>query len=326
VSAGGGRGRGAPPELQSTPARSSSRQPSIAVRRPSTPEDIAAAAQLACLLEAAAPKPGNVSPGLHFHDTRYVDFLAAAAAIGPAILLAGQRPLGRTVLAAVEASRRWTRTNANLGMVLLLAPLARAALLAGESLRNDLRRVLDEAGPSDTADVYAAIRLARPGGLGAVAESDIGGTPPVRPLRGVMALAAERDGVAREYATDFAATFEVGVPALVRARADGLDWEEAIVQAYLALLAAQPDSLVARKLGAAAATAIGAGARAALDLGGVRTELGRRAIAQLDAELRDDRNAKNPGTTADLVTASVFVVLLDGGWWSLPGGAESSHA
>jgi triphosphoribosyl-dephospho-CoA synthase len=98
---------------------------------PRTADDVAAAAQLACLLEASAAKPGNVSPGRHFHDTRYEDFLASAAAVGPALARAGERPLGATILDAVEATRRWTRANTNLGIVLLLAPLARGALARG---------------------------------------------------------------------------------------------------------------------------------------------------------------------------------------------------
>jgi triphosphoribosyl-dephospho-CoA synthase len=36
------------------------------------------------------------------------------------------------------------------------------------------------------------------------------------------------------------------------------------------------------------------------------------ALAQFDASLRTDGNALNPGTTADLVTAVLFVALLDG--------------
>jgi triphosphoribosyl-dephospho-CoA synthase len=72
-------------------------------------EDVAVAAQLACLLEVSAPKPGNVSPGVHFRDARYEDWLASAAAIGPSLAVAGTRPLGRTVLDAVERTSRWTR-------------------------------------------------------------------------------------------------------------------------------------------------------------------------------------------------------------------------
>jgi triphosphoribosyl-dephospho-CoA synthase len=55
-----------------------------------TPGEVAAAGQLACLIEAGAPKPGNVSPGRHFHDTRYEDFVASAVAIGPALAAAGR--------------------------------------------------------------------------------------------------------------------------------------------------------------------------------------------------------------------------------------------
>src|ERR1700730_4326323 len=91
--------------------------------------DVAVAAQLACLLEASAPKPGNVSPGRHFADFRYEDLLASAAAIGDPLAGAAARPIGATVRLAVEATARWTRSNTNLGIVLLLAPLARAALL-----------------------------------------------------------------------------------------------------------------------------------------------------------------------------------------------------
>src|SRR4029079_19799922 len=91
--------------------------------------DVAAAAQLACLLEASAPKPGNVSPGRHFADTRYEDFLASAVAIGGTIAYAGNPSVGATVRLAVEATAQWTRSNTNLGIVLLLTPIARAAAL-----------------------------------------------------------------------------------------------------------------------------------------------------------------------------------------------------
>src|SRR5437762_11620413 len=94
--------------------------------------DVAIAAQLACLIEASAPKPGNVSPGRHFADARYEDFLASAVAIGEPLAGAGMRSVGATVRLAVEATARWTRSNTNLGIVLLLTPLARAALEKGD--------------------------------------------------------------------------------------------------------------------------------------------------------------------------------------------------
>jgi triphosphoribosyl-dephospho-CoA synthase len=275
------------------------------------PEDIAAAVQLACLFEVSAPKPGNVSPGLHFHDTRYEDFLASAVAIGPALGSAGSRPLGATIRTAMEATARWTRANTNLGIVLLLAPLARAAARSGGALRARLARVLDETTVADANDVYAAIRLARPGGLGHAAVEDVAAAPSVT-LREAMNLAAERDAVAREYVTDFVMTFEIGVPALRKARADGLPWADATVETYLRLLAVQPDTHVARKLGPEAAAAVSRRAKEVLEAGGVRSPAGRAAIAAFDAELRDATNSRNPGTTADLTCAALFVIIIEG--------------
>jgi triphosphoribosyl-dephospho-CoA synthase len=277
------------------------------------PAEVAAAGQLACLLEVSAPKPGNVSPERHFHDTRYEDFLASAVAIGPALAEAATKPLGATIRSAVEATLRWTRSNTNLGIVLLLAPLARAALRDGGSLRQRLGGVLGETTVSDAAEVYAAIRRARPGGLGEARAEDVAGAPSVT-LREAMGLAAERDAVAREYVTDFALTFETGVPALQRARQDGLAWTDAVVEAYLALLDVSADTHIARKLGTEEAAEVSRRVRQIRAAGGTRTDAGRQALAALDRELRDERNRRNPGATADLTCAALFVVIIEGGW------------
>jgi triphosphoribosyl-dephospho-CoA synthetase len=38
----------------------------------------------------------------------------------------------------------------------------------------------------------------------------------------------------------------------------------------------------------------------------------------MDRALRDEAHLGNPGTTADLVAAAIFVVLLGGGWAATP--------
>jgi triphosphoribosyl-dephospho-CoA synthase len=278
-----------------------------------SPAQVAAAGQLACLLEVSAPKPGNVSPERHFHDTRYEDFLASAVAIGPALAGAGESPLGVSIRRAVTETLRWTRSNTNLGIVLLLMPLARAALREGGSLRERLSGVLAETTVEDATEVYAAIRQARPGGLGQSAAEDVSGVPSVT-LRDAMALAAGRDAIASEYVTDFACSFETGVPALLAARRHGLSWTDAAVETYLSLLEAAPDTHIARKLGMAEAELISRRAQEARQAGGTRSPEGRRALAELDRELRDPRNRRNPGTSADLTCAALFIVILEGGW------------
>jgi len=294
-----------------------------------TAADVACAAQLACLLEVSAPKPGNVSPGRHFADARYEDFLASAAAIGEPLAGAATRGIGATVRLAVESTARWTRSNTNLGIVLLLTPLARAALTelhgteaVGESgvvsgfsrtLRDAVGRVLNTTTLDDAREVYAAIRHAAPGGLGQADAQDVAGEPTM-PLVDVMRLAADRDGIAREYATAFEATFGTGVPTLEQARGAGLSWDDAIVETFLTLLAAAPDTHVARRGGAALAADVSRRARTALAAGGVRSTAGRHAIDDLDRGLRDAHNTANPGTTADLTAAAIFAVLINGGW------------
>jgi triphosphoribosyl-dephospho-CoA synthase len=272
----------------------------------SGPDAVAAAAQLACVLEASAEKPGNITPRHDFADTSYEDMLRSAIAIGPELGRAASRGVGETVLAAVRATRRVAGANTNLGIALLLAPLARAAL-RGERVED----VLGALTLADAQAAYEAIRLAGAGGLDAPVEHDVRDAPEVG-LREAMAFAAERDSVASEYATGYAITFGVGLPALRRALLDGLRPRSAVVEAFLALLAAVPDTLIARKRGRAAAERVSADAAAVLAAGGVRDDAGRSALARFDASLRGDGNALNPGTTADLVTAALFVALLEG--------------
>ena len=42
-------------------------------------------AALACIIEATAPKPGNVHRGADFEEMSYADFCASAVAIAPAM-------------------------------------------------------------------------------------------------------------------------------------------------------------------------------------------------------------------------------------------------
>src|SRR5262245_51946807 len=120
-------------------------------------------AQVACIWEATARKAGNVHRYADFADLTYLDFVLSAVAIGPVIDQAPRRSIGETVLAAVQATKAMARTNTNLGIVLLLAPLAKADLA---SWRESISAILQALTIADARRVYEAIRLARPGGLG----------------------------------------------------------------------------------------------------------------------------------------------------------------
>ncbi len=269
-------------------------------------------ATLACVLEATAPKPGNVHRGADFEDLTYGDLLTAAVAIGPAMEPAGAPNfVGAVVLQAVRATRAVISTNANLGTILLLAPLA--AVPRDESLAAGIESILSGLGPADARDVYEAIRLANPGGLGRVEEADVTIADQLPPsLLEAMQLAADRDLVARQYVNNFEQVLGDSARTLADGFAAGWTAGEAIIHAQLTLMSRFPDSLIARKCGPQAAQESSDRAAAVLEAGTPQEETFWSAAGDFDFWLRSDRHRRNPGTTADLIAAGLFVLLRDG--------------
>ncbi len=264
---------------------------------------------LATLLEATAAKPGNVHRGADFEDVTYPEFIAAGIAIAPELEKATERPLGETILAAVEATRRVTPRNTNLGTILLLTPLA--AVPAEAPLRAGVGAVLARLTAANARHCYAAIRLASPGGLGHVDEADVA-SPAPPDLMAAMRLAADRDLVARQYADGFSQVFDCAAAWLAADLNSGLALSEAIIHVHLRLMSQFPDSLIARKGGGELAARSAARAAKVLEAGRPGSDAYEDALADLDFWLRSDGHRRNPGTTADLVAAGLFVLLRDG--------------
>lgn len=264
----------------------------------------------ACILEAAARKPGNVHPEASFVDLSYADFLAAAYAVAPVISRSRALGVGQAVLDSIRAARGRAPRNVNLGIVLLLAPLA--AVPPEVTLAVGIAEVLQRLSVEDATLVYEAIRLAAPGGMGQVESADVSQVPRIT-LLDAMRLAADRDAIAAQYASGFHVVLEFGMPLLVGARDFENCWEEAIIRLQLRLMAEYPDSLIARKCGSATAQLSADKARAVLAAGWPKAPGGRARLVELDAWLRSDGHRRNPGTTADLVAATLFAAFRDGG-------------
>ena len=262
---------------------------------------------LACLLEVSADKPGNVTPRHDFADMTFADMVRSALALAPVFATERVRAanVGELIADGVRATAAVAASNTNLGIVLLFAPLARAAVTrsGAESLRGALDRVLAALDVADAAATFAAIVSAQPGGLGDAAEHDV--REPARiTLREAMAAAADRDSIAAEYASGYAIVFDTGVPLLREALDAEASTLDAIVSLHVGLLATLPDTLIARKAGAEAARAVSQAARAVRD--------GSRTREQFDADLRRGGHRLNPGTTADLVAATLLAAQLTG--------------
>ena len=292
--------------MAAAPDARAGRAPS-GTRRPvyEAPNPVAAAIWRACIEELEAPKPGNVSFASAGHGMTAEDFVASARCAADVLGTPGLS-LGERVLGSIEATRAAAGCNTNLGIVLLCAPLAQAALSQepGRPLRAGLARALAAAGVEDTERVFAAIRLAGPAGLGGSARHDVR-APATAPLLEVMREAEDRDRVARQYARCFEDVFDLGLPALAGSRSR---WprEWAVVALYLTFLARFKDSHIERKLGAATAEAV---RLEALDLSGSLDP--SKPLAESVEALADfDRSLKNrgvnPGTSADLTVATLF--------------------
>ena len=118
--------------------------------------------------------------------------------------------------------------------------------------------------------------------------------------------------MARQYVTQFATVLDEVVPALRDGCDRGWPLAEAIVHTQIQLLSRHGDSLIARKCGVEVSREAAARAAQVLDCGVPADEDYQTALAELDFWLRCDQHRRNPGTTADLIAAGLFVMLRDG--------------
>lgn len=275
----------------------------------------------ACRLDVAVRKPGNVSVASPGHRMDAAMFVASAeAAAGP--LFDAGASVGRRIERAVETSWAAAGCNTNLGIVLLCAPIAVAVERAPQAssaieLRQAMGAVLAGLDLDDTRAAFRAIARANPGGLGSAPAEDVN-APPSLDLRQAMALAASRDSIARQYASGYAELFELALPLWPRGfppsvSADGTAADALttarVQRIYLGLLSRLPDSHIVRKHGDAVAHTVmraAQGWRVQSDAGIAVDAL--PAFAEWDAALK--RAGINPGTSADLTVATLFIAGL----------------
>jgi len=295
--------------------------------------EVARCLTTALILEAAVhPKPGLADRVNHLGELNIFRLSASAVSFYPFFLeaaKAGMRgrvegSLGRLVYqAACGMLKAQAGGNTHLGAILLCIPLAAAAGSLGtgpadpSALRASAKRILGRLSWRDATDVFRAIRLARPGGLGRVPFLDvevdetylfirrgrIGLIEALEPYRG-------RDMVADELIDCYPLVFDVGLRAILEweRRTNGI--EGAAVNALLAILSSRPDTHVARRRGIQVARIIQSMASEVLRLGGVTRREGLEALRELDAYLR--RVDARPGSSADILAASLAAHLLMG--------------
>ncbi len=273
------------------------------------------AVRWACVLEASAPKAGNVYPGRSFDNLDYVDFVTAAEVAAKQLSRSDRRMSERIELAVDESVSR-TKTNVNLGILLLLGPLVAAdehldqnprvggggSERTGRAWLDAIAGVLDRLDGVDGQKIFRAIGKASAGGLGKVDAMDVHEANDEVDLVRAMQLAQDRDRIARQYATGFVDLVETIVPVVSDSVACCGDMLGGICRAHVRLLTQEPDSLIARKNGSEVAIVVQNRAQS-VDLDHAAS------MATFDESLRGDDHRLNPGTTADLIAAALYVLL-----------------
>lgn len=269
-------------------------------------------ATLACLLEVSVPKVGNVHRSADFDDATFYDFVVSASSLGSVFDRASDLAVGELVLESARATREAVGTNTNLGMILLFAPLAKCE----SDPQSEIKDVLRGLTLNDAQCVTEAIRVARPGGLGDVPSNDVRreSTDNQLGLVELMKLAEDRDTIARQYANGFREFFDIVFPIVASAFASHRSLPESLVYAHLKIIAEIPDTLIARKCGTKVASECSTIAQRIIDELEVGSSEYHDALSDFDFWLRSDGHKRNPGTSADLLAAALFVGLR---WGSL---------
>ena len=275
-------------------------------------------AALAALLECSVDKPGNVGPSRDFQDTRLSDFFVSALILGEECdkVASGKKGFGQGVYDFVSESLNAISVNAHLGTSILFMPVAMSTRDSAlpmdlDALKNRLEWVLEDAGWMESYMVCKAIRAMSPGGLSdpsfyepSVGEllDDIGANR--TSYLCWMSLGREFDGVARETVEGYPMVFRGAEKLMSEDRV-----RDGVLELYIDILADNPDTLVLGKNGEAVARMVSDMARKALRCS--CQEAFVEYVGELDTYCAE--HSANPGTTADIVGAAIYVALLAGG-------------
>lgn len=265
----------------------------------------------ACLLELSAIKPGNVGHHADGHGMTVDQFqMSAAASAGP--LFGAEGGVGARILRAIEATREEVGDNTNLGIIMLVAPIAEVLCKNGYSnnLQKNVQTELESLSLDDARNAYKAIQIAMPGGMGQVEHEDVSNDPTVTLLE-AMHMSADRDQIAEQYSTGYKGIFEHNLPIYRKFLDKWGSPEWAATAVFLSQWLRQPDSLIIRKKGLLKAREINdmIAPLASQVLVSKDPVEYKSSLLSLDSELK--RIGINPGTTADLTVATLFVAMLE---------------
>jgi len=296
--------------------------------------------QLGMLLEVSSQKPGNVNLSSGFNGTKFEHFLASAVASIPLFETAALRGtsvldgnleledlgIGKIIRDCIAEINVWQKGgNTLLGTIILFVPIAAAAGMTQLEdnfdllqLRANIKKVIHSTTSKDAFHLYAAFDSIKPGGLNKAPDFDLTSTESKNRLLSenvslydVFKIAASYDDICSEWISNYSISIDLAYPYLLN-QIQTRDLNTSIVHTFLKILSNHPDTLISRKVGSKISQEISSEANNLLDLGGLDTKEGRKGLIAFDKKLRKDGNHLNPGTTADLIAATLSFFVLTG--------------
>ncbi|MDO9097614.1 MAG: triphosphoribosyl-dephospho-CoA synthase [Candidatus Methanoperedens sp.] len=282
------------------------------------PSHIARCAQLAMLLEVSAtPKPGNIDRDHNYTDTRFEHFLASAVGVYPVLEKAARSNSGAGALIreAVAESGKWQKGgNTHFGAFLLLIPIVMAAGRCEDRtcLKAEVEKVVRETTVEDAIELYRAFSKAKVK-VKPVEDLDLGDACSIDKIKAqgmtlfnLMQISSSYDIIAEEWTNGFKKTFECAASIKNKLKKRGIN--DAVVLTFMELLSSNKDTFIQTKFDSKKAEEVSMRAKEILQKGDIE-------------EIRDDihsfdefllKEGINPGSTADIIIAGLFVSLFEG--------------
>ena len=260
----------------------------------------------ACRKDIELIKPGNVNIKSPHSDTNAEDYLESSL-LSSKELFKPDYSLGERILNSIKITRSKIKTNTNLGIILLCAPIIHACIYFNNlTMREGIKKTLSSSTVKDTQDLCMAINISAPGGLGTREIYDTASKPTVNILE-IMNHSASYDRISYQYSHDYSDIFDFIIPRLVFLNKKHNSLDISLSLMFMEILAKIPDSHISRKFDDKIAKKTSNNASDLLKI--LDREYSPDYLADrlnnLDYEYK--KKGINPGTTADLLVASLMI-------------------
>lgn len=296
--------------------------------------DIAKLGEIATLLEVSGyPKPGNVHRTSDFNDMTYEDFLISSTSIRENLEIVAfngskyypnmlnEIQIGESILGCVKNTQNLVKTNTNLGISMLLVPIAATfGALHEENSLNNLPKTLDtiikNTEFNDAIALVKAISLSKAGGMdNKTSKYDVNDSNTIDEIRknhinihDLLQMSSKYDKISYELINGLPIIMNYGYPTYMR-YVDEYSQNDVTLEIYLTILANVSDTLINRKYGEEIAKDVSERAKTILESTEIGTNDRLKELNEFDTFLKTKNY--NPGTSADFTAASLFVGLVD---------------